>query len=69
MLGILLSLKPSDEKSEEHPCVILFTNAARVWFEHASLGHMPVNQVLIGPTTEASEPPRRTGTNPAAFRH
>ena len=66
----MLSLvRPDDEISDEHPRVILVTNAARVWFEHASLGHMPVNQVLIGPTTEAPEPPRRTGTNPAAFRH
>ena len=44
-------------------------NAARVWFEHAFLEHMPVNHVSIGPTTEALESPTRIGENPAAFRH
>ncbi len=59
----------SDGKSDEHPCVKLVMNAARVWFEHAFLEHMPVNHVSIGPTTEALESPTRIGENPAAFRH
>ena len=68
-LGILSLFKPSDGKSDEHPCVILVTNAARVWFEHASLGHMPFNQVSIGPMTEVFELPTKMGASPAAFIH
>jgi hypothetical protein len=61
--------KPSDGKSDEHPCVILVTNAERDWFEHAFSEHNPVNQVLIEPTAEAEELPRKIGTNPPTFRH
>jgi hypothetical protein len=56
-------------RSDEHPWVMLDTNAARVWLEHASLEHKPVNQVLMGPITEVPGPPRKIGGIPAAFKH
>jgi hypothetical protein len=61
--------KPRDERSLEHPFVTLVTSVARVWFEHADLEHIPVNQVLIEGTADLSEPLRNIGTSPAAFKH
>jgi hypothetical protein len=65
----LVLVRPSAERSDEHPFVRLVTSAARVWFEHASLEQKPVNQVLRGGTTELFESPRKIGAIPAAFIH